>query len=260
MSTAMTIEAGPSVVPHRSEVIRLDAVTKVYPGPPPVHALHHIDLAVDAGEFLAIMGPSGSGKSTLLNVIGLLDRPTSGAIMLDGHDVATLRDSQRAAARAHRIGFVFQHFQLIDGQNARDNVANGLLYRGVARRERRRRADRALAQVGLDHRADHRPSKLSGGERQRVAIARALVGEPAFVLADEPTGNLDSANSVDILRLLHDLHALGNTIIVITHDASIASRCPRRVEVRDGRIVADERTSPPRSAPGPTRLGQAVAP
>jgi putative ABC transport system ATP-binding protein len=242
-----------------SEVIRLDSVTKVYPGTPPVRALHEIDLAVDSGEFMAIIGPSGSGKSTLLNMIGLLDRPTSGGIVLDGCDVATLRDAQLAAARAHRIGFVFQHFQLIDGQTARDNVANGLLYRGVARRERRRRADRALAQVGLEHRAEHRPSRLSGGERQRVAIARALVGDPAFVLADEPTGNLDSSTSSDIVSLLHQLHGLGNTIIVITHDLSIAGQCPRRVEVRDGRIVADERTTRVDAPPGPSRLGAAVA-
>ncbi len=225
----------------RREVVRLQDVSKTYAGPPEVIALRGVDLTIGAGEMVAIVGPSGSGKSTLLNIVGLLDRPTTGSVMLDGQDVSRLRDAQLSAARARRIGFVFQQFHLVDGQSARDNVANGLLYRGVRRAERRRRALDALERVGLAARADHRPSQLSGGERQRVAIARALVGEPAFVLADEPTGNLDTVTSAGIMRLLHELHAAGNTIVLITHDQSIAEQCPRRVTVRDGRIVGDER-------------------
>jgi putative ABC transport system ATP-binding protein len=214
----------------------LDNVVKEYPAAPPVRALDGISLRVDRGETLAIMGPSGSGKSTLLNIVGALDRPTSGTVAIDGHDVAALDDRRLSALRASRIGFVFQQFNLIEGLTARDNVATALVYRGAPARERRARADDALAMVGLAHRAHHRPLQLSGGEQQRVAIARAIVGRPTVVLADEPTGNLDSRTGGEILELLLDLHRAGSTILVITHDAAIASRLPRCVPIRDGRI------------------------
>jgi putative ABC transport system ATP-binding protein len=185
---------------------------------------------------VAIVGPSGSGKSTLLNIVGALDRPTSGAVSIDGHEVAALDDRRLSALRATRIGFVFQQFNLIDGLSARENVATALLYRGVRARERRDRAQLALERVGLAPRAQHRPAQLSGGEQQRVAIARAIVGDPAVVLADEPTGNLDSRTGGEIMQLMRDLHRAGTTILVITHDASIASTLPRCVALRDGCI------------------------
>lgn len=221
-------------------VLELRDVARHYPGSPPVRAVDGVSVRVTDGELLAIVGPSGSGKSTLLNLIGTLDRPTSGSVLIDGVDTGDLSDRALAGLRSARIGFVFQQFHLLAGMSTVDNVATGLLYRGVAPRIRRRRSVEALERVGLEHRLDHRPNQLSGGERQRVAIARALVGDPAIVLADEPTGNLDSTTSAEIIELLHRLHDDGSTILVITHDRDLAAAMPRRVAMNDGVIQSDD--------------------
>jgi putative ABC transport system ATP-binding protein len=240
----MTATAAPVPAPAEPDggpapVLDLRDVAKEYPGSPPVRALDGVSLAVAPGELVAVVGPSGSGKSTLLHLAGALDRPSSGTVRVAGAAIDRLDDAALSALRAWRLGFVFQQFHLLHTLPALENVAAGLLYRGVPAAERRRRAAEALDRVGLGHRLRHRPGQLSGGESQRVAIARAIVGEPALVLADEPTGNLDTATGAEVIDLFHRLNADGATIVVITHDRQVAGSLPRCVAVRDGRVESD---------------------
>jgi ABC-type lipoprotein export system ATPase subunit len=225
--------------PVNDLVVRLRDVSRSYPGSPPVEALRGVSLDVARGEQVAILGPSGSGKSTLLHLMGTLDRPTTGSVQIDGYDVDHLSDRELSALRARHIGFVFQQFFLAVGTSALDNVADGLLYRGTPLGVRRELAAAALERVGLGHRSGHRPHQLSGGERQRVALARAVVGEPSLVLADEPTGNLDTRSGAEVMALLQGLNAAGTTIVVITHDPEVAGVIDRQVQMRDGAVVGD---------------------
>jgi putative ABC transport system ATP-binding protein len=252
-----SLEAGLAVAEEQrlaEPVLELREVTKIYPGESPVLALDKASFTVHRGDLVAVVGPSGSGKSTLLHVMGTLDRPTSGTVWIVGEDVATMSDRDLAGLRAARIGFVFQQFFLAEHSSALENVADGMLYSGVRHGERMAAAEIALERVGLGHRVEHRPPQLSGGERQRVAIARALVGNPDIVLADEPTGNLDSVSGAAIFDLLMELHHEGATIVVITHNHELAERLPRRIEVLDGHIVADVRSAEFAARPSSERL------
>ena len=240
MSTAPEPTTATSASPATPALELIDVV-KEYPGEPPIRALDGVSLRVDEGEMVGIVGPSGSGKSTLLHIIGTLDRPTSGIVRLAGVDTSDMSDRHLSAVRSELLGFVFQQFFLLEGMSALENVANGLLYRGVPPAQRRAAAKEALERVGLGNRLSHVPNKLSGGERQRVAMARAIVNRPAIVLADEPTGNLDSKSGASVMELIDELHREGRTIIIITHDRELAASLPRRVSMRDGKVESDER-------------------
>jgi putative ABC transport system ATP-binding protein len=253
-----SIAVAPSADGAGPPVLQLEDVTKTYPVEPPVQALRGVGFTIQQGELLAIVGPSGSGKTTLLHLMGALDRPTTGRVLVAGFDVAALADRELSALRATRIGFVFQQFFLAEHQSVLDNVADGLLYAGASLTERRRAATQALLRVGLADKLGTLPTKLSGGQRQRVAIARAIVGRPAIVLADEPTGNLDSSSGASVLELFAELNAQGSTIAVITHDMGVAARMNRVVRLLDGLVVSDgpARTDPPQVGPsGPGGLG-----
>ena len=221
-------------------IIELQNVHKVYDmGAEKVHALNGVDLTIGKAEYVAIMGPSGSGKSTMMNLLGCLDTPSTGSYILNGTAVEKLNDQELAAIRNKEIGFVFQTFNLLARTDALQNVELPLIYAGVSRKERRERAQRALARVGLTDRSHHLPNELSGGQRQRVAIARALVNDPSILLADEPTGNLDTATSTDIMNLFDELHGQGNTVILVTHEPDIAAHADRKIVLRDGKVLTD---------------------
>ncbi len=244
MTVTSFISAAAEVDPHRTEVVRLDEITKTFGALTPVHALRATSLTVQAGEYVAVVGASGSGKSTLLNVLGLLDRPTSGEYFLNGQPTCALSEGRRSALRSAHVGFVFQSFHLLAHRNARQNVELGLLYQGVHRDEREIRAEQALVQVGLVGRIDHLPGQLSGGERQRVALARALVADPSLLLCDEPTGNLDSATGDMVLQLIEGCRDRGKTLVMVTHDDRIANRAERILRVRDGQVTDSDRAAP----------------
>ena len=234
-----TTRAAASSPPRTGGALRLRNVVKDYPGP--VHALRDVSIEIDGGEQVAVLGPSGSGKTTMLTILGTLERPSSGEVEVAGRDTARASDAELSGLRAHEIGFVFQGFHLQDATTALDNVADGMLYTGAALRERRQAARVTLERVGLGHRLSHRPPQLSGGERQRVAIARALAKRPVIILADEPTGNLDSKSGTEVLGVLHELASDGATLVLITHDQQIADGFSRRIQMHDGEIVGDER-------------------
>ncbi len=220
-------------------VVEVENVVRRYRGQPPVESLRDVSFRIEKGELVAIVGPSGSGKTTLLHILGTLDRATSGSVRIAGSEVAAMADSDLSAFRSHHLGFVFQQFFLLDGMNVLDNVASGLLYRGLPPAVRRRKAARALDRMGLGHRMFHRPDQLSGGERQRTAIARAVIAEPDLLLADEPTGNLDSASGVAVVGALQDLNRDGTTVVVVTHNPELAAAMRRRIEIRDGQVARD---------------------